>query len=137
MQLLPPSQGSQRWYGPSIICRAESSSGVHGDADEEALRWRKTYQLSGQGVRNRCSMHTDDGFDIATDIPKSMGGGNTAMQPVLLLLSALAGCETATANFVGAHDATSTISASCQPGLCCLKSLQSQTSRLRSDTLPD
>jgi len=73
---------------------AEASGG-------DAMRWRKEYRLTGAGSRNHCRVVTEDGFTIDSDIPKPMGGGDSAPQPIYLMLAALAGCETATANFVG------------------------------------
>lgn len=59
------------------------------------------YHIEAEGERNRCTTKADDGHIILSDLPLSMGGTDTAPQPVLLLLSALVGCETATAHFVG------------------------------------
>jgi len=56
--------------------------------------------VEGTGSRNSSYIRTADGFELRTDTPKQMGGSNTAAQPVYMLLSALIGCETATANFV-------------------------------------
>lgn len=112
------SSATDRRLHGSISATSEMPAGRHGGADltdesahaasapcgpdeAESLLWRKTYQLSGRGIRNQCSTHTADGFSIDSDIPKAMGGGNTAPQPVYQLLAALVGCETATANFVG------------------------------------
>lgn len=40
-------------------------------------------------------------YEFKTDLPKTMGGKDTAPQPVELLLGSLAGCTHATARFVG------------------------------------
>jgi len=61
------------------------------------------YSLTGSGLRSQSTVLTSDGFQLTTDTPKAMGGTNTAAQPVYLLLAALAGCETATAQFVARH----------------------------------
>eukprot|EP00955_Chlamydomonas_euryale_P091764 364644-Chlamydomonas_euryale.AAC.21 len=47
-----------------------------------------------------------------------MGGGGAAPQPVQLLLSALAGCEAATANYVGEISQASPCHRTSQPSLC-------------------
>ena len=93
--MLLPSRG---------ICRSPHAANAAPATEEESMRWRKTYHLTGEGKRNACTMQTDDGHTILSDIPKAMGGSDTAPQPVYLLLAALAGCETATANFVGEHN---------------------------------
>lgn len=63
----------------------------------------KAYQLDGFGVAGgtRVEATTGTGHSISTDIPKSMGGGDTAPQPVETLLGAWMGCTQATASFVG------------------------------------
>ncbi|ETV84032.1 hypothetical protein H257_03387 [Aphanomyces astaci] len=62
-----------------------------------------TYHLVGRGEGVKCSMERGDGMTISTDIPKAMGGTNTAPQPVELFLASLCGCELATAQFVARH----------------------------------
>ena len=99
---LPAGHAGRSVTSAAVTGESDHAAGTACGPDEaESLLWRKTYQLSGRGNRNQCSMHTSDGFSIDSDIPKAMGGGNTAPQPVYLLLAALVGCETATANFVG------------------------------------
>jgi uncharacterized OsmC-like protein len=63
----------------------------------------KAYQLDGFGVAGGTKVEatTGTGHSISTDIPKSMGGGDTAPQPVETLLGAWMGCTQATASFVG------------------------------------
>ena len=62
----------------------------------------KRYQLSAIGNGSRC----DAGFPghsehrVTTDLPRMSGGEDRAPEPVLVLLAALAGCETATATYV-------------------------------------
>lgn len=80
---------------------APAASLSNAEASDEALKWRKDYRLTGEGSRNHCKVVTEDGYTIQSDIPKSMGGRDSAPQPVYLLLAALTGCETATANYVG------------------------------------
>lgn len=59
----------------------------------------KRYEVTAEGAGARCA--TSDGtFTMVTDVPASMGGGDTGPQPVNALLSALCGCKTATAAFV-------------------------------------
>ena len=64
-----------------------------------APRW-KTYRLSARGSGNTCVSETSDGFKIRSDIPRAVGGDNSAPQPVYLLLAALVGCKQATSAFV-------------------------------------
>lgn len=63
----------------------------------------KSYTLNGKGLPGGTKVEatTNTGHSLATDIPKSMGGGNTAPQPVETLLGAWMGCTQATASFVG------------------------------------
>lgn len=42
-------------------------------------------------------------FTLSTDLPKHMGGNNTAPQPMKLFLAAYMGCTQATAHFVARH----------------------------------
>ena len=46
-------------------------------------------------------METNTGHTLQTDVPKKMGGDDTAAQPVEHLLAALIGCTQATAMYVG------------------------------------
>jgi len=52
----------------------------------------------GEGCWSRCV--TGGGSVVVTDTPRSDGGGGSAAEPVETLLSALIGCEQATAHFV-------------------------------------
>ena len=71
----------------------------------------KSYRLIGGGRgTSRCgkawkgsSLVTEDGYKMETDTPTPMGGSGRAPQPVQLVLTALAGCEQATARFVARH----------------------------------
>ena len=72
-----------------------------GAEEEEALKHRKSYHISGQGRGSAVEMTTDTGHELSTDVPKNMGGTDTAPQPVEHLLAALIGCAQATAIFVG------------------------------------
>ena len=95
------AMGAASSLPPAPRCLSSSSSSSR-EAEDSSARWRKTYRIEGEGLKSKCSVSTEDGFHIVSDTPLSMGGGNEAPQPILLLLSALAGCETATAQFVGA-----------------------------------
>ncbi|CAE8605516.1 unnamed protein product [Polarella glacialis] len=59
----------------------------------------KSYQVIGEGQgaasEAKCRSHT-----MRTDVPRESGGKDSAPQPVELVLTALIGCETATAAYV-------------------------------------
>ena len=61
----------------------------------------KSYHIEGVGQKSHVSLQTNTGHTIRTDVPKHMGGNDTAPQPVETLLAALIGCTQATAVFVG------------------------------------
>ena len=63
----------------------------------------KSYTLNGKGLPGGTKVEatTNTGHSLATDIPKTMGGEDTAPQPVETLLGAWMGCTQATASFVG------------------------------------
>ena len=63
----------------------------------------KSYTLNGKGLPGGTKVEatTNTGHSLATDIPKTMGGGDSAPQPVETLLGAWMGCTQATASFVG------------------------------------
>jgi len=65
---------------------------------EKQIDGAKSYQLDGVGVTGgtRVEATTNTGHSIATDIPKSMGGKDTAPQPVETLLGVWMGCTQAT-----------------------------------------
>lgn len=60
------------------------------------------YHITGTGSagtsNSKCRNH-----EIATDLPLNLGGRDTAVQPVELLLGSLIGCEIATATFGARH----------------------------------
>lgn len=63
-----------------------------------------TYHVKAKtAASNKCStdIETATGHQLRTDVPRAMGGKDTAAQPVETLLAALAGCTQATALFVG------------------------------------
>jgi uncharacterized OsmC-like protein len=51
----------------------------------------------------QCVTTTASGHEVRSDLPKFSGGTDSAAEPVYLLLSALAGCEAATAAYVARH----------------------------------
>lgn len=63
----------------------------------------KSYNLEGRGEGTKVEISTSTGHNLATDIPKTMGGKDAAPQPVETLLAAWMGCTQATALFVGRH----------------------------------
>ena len=74
------------------------------DNDDEYQKHVKVYKLGGETVENNKSgvkIFTDTEHLLYTDLPKKMGGKNTAPQPVETLLAAWMGCTQATALFVG------------------------------------
>lgn len=69
-------------------------------ADES--RHKKIYSIRGMGKRGPFTESvTNTGHELRTDVPKRMGGGDAAPQPVEHLLAALIGCTQATAMYVG------------------------------------
>lgn len=76
------------------------------DGDGNSASYLKTYQLQGETMANSKSgvtVTTNTGHTLQTDLPKRMGGQDTAAQPVETLLAAWMGCTQATALFVGRH----------------------------------
>jgi hypothetical protein len=61
----------------------------------------KSYKLNGIGHGTKAEIKTNTGHHIETDIPKTMGGQDTAPQPVEMLLSSWMGCTQATIMYVG------------------------------------
>lgn len=80
-------------------CRSLTLRATTGTMEPDS-KWIKSYDLNATGIKNRCVTQTEDGHEITTDVPKSMGGQDSGPQPVYLLLSAMVGCETSTAHFV-------------------------------------
>lgn len=72
-----------------------------GEAEAEARRHRKSYRISALGRGSASDVATDTGHALRTDVPRKMGGTDSAPQPVEHLLAALAGCCQATAVYVG------------------------------------
>ena len=69
--------------------------------DDDELKYRKYYSISGTGQKSVVTMETNTGHTLQTDVPTKMGGSDTAPQPVETLLAALLGCTQATAIYVG------------------------------------
>ncbi len=89
------------WRAASTRVSGSSSPGDDtATADETHM---KRYPLVARGAGAQCTIKARDLHEIRTDVPKSMGGGDEAPQPVELLLSALVGCEQATAAYVARH----------------------------------
>ena len=69
--------------------------------DDEIEMHRKQYSISGIGQRSKVTCQTNTNHILETDVPKKMGGGDEAPQPVEHLLAALLGCTQATAVYCG------------------------------------
>lgn len=80
---------------------AEEVTHDGGDAAAAARAHRKSYHITATGEGSATDVRTDTGHDLRTDVPKKMGGTDSAPQPVEHLLAALVGCCQATAVFVG------------------------------------
>ena len=65
----------------------------------------KRYRLNAVGKGSACeaSFPGPAAHRVSTDLPAETGGNDNAPEPVLVMLAALAGCETATARFVARH----------------------------------
>jgi putative redox protein len=87
-----------------LLFSSTNSKDVTGStsSSEEKEQYAKAYRLDGVGRRSKVEIQTKDtGHTLSTDVPKKMGGGDTAPQPVETLLAAWMGCTQATALFVG------------------------------------
>jgi uncharacterized OsmC-like protein len=74
------------------------------DHDDEKRFIIKSYTIHGVGKGSRVHVRTNTGHELVTDVPaQTMGGTDSAPQPVETLLAALLGCTQATAMFVGRH----------------------------------
>jgi putative redox protein len=83
--------------------RREMTTQQHDD-DDDTVQYQKSYRLTGLTTANNKSgvtVTTNTGHTLTTDVPKKMGGKDSAPQPVEILLTALTGCTQATALFVG------------------------------------
>lgn len=96
--MIPASTIRLALIRPSTVSRL--SSARYGSSTPNST---KSYQLEGRGEGARVEISTNTGHHLATDIPKVMGGKDSAPQPVETLLAAWMGCTQATALFVGRH----------------------------------
>jgi uncharacterized OsmC-like protein len=98
--ILRSYQTSARQISPKAFSRfyLSTTTATSSQDDNEYL---KSYKLNGIGKGSRVEITTNTGHNLATDVPKYMGGTDTAPQPVETLLSAWMGCTQATAIFVG------------------------------------
>jgi uncharacterized OsmC-like protein len=90
--------------GPTnVSCFATNTSTP--DHDDEKRFIIKSYTIHGVGKGSRVEVRTNTGHELVTDVPAqtTMGGTDSAPQPVETLLAALLGCTQATAIFVGRH----------------------------------
>eukprot|EP00928_Gymnodinium_smaydae_P006335 TRINITY_DN12236_c0_g1_i1.p1 TRINITY_DN12236_c0_g1~~TRINITY_DN12236_c0_g1_i1.p1 ORF type:complete len:241 (-),score=62.08 TRINITY_DN12236_c0_g1_i1:63-785(-) len=69
------------------------------DPSDESSTTMKTYHAVGRSEGAKAAVLCG-GHKVVSDVPFSMGGKESAPQPMELLLSALVGCEAATATFV-------------------------------------
>mmetsp|Transcript_22565 Transcript_22565/g.33755 ORF Transcript_22565/g.33755 Transcript_22565/m.33755 type:complete len:280 (-) Transcript_22565:699-1538(-) len=77
------------------------ADGIMVDTSTYSNQYKKNYHISGVGTKSFVSMKTNTNHTIQTDVPKKMGGGDDAPQPVETLLAAWVGCTQATALYVG------------------------------------
>ncbi len=76
-------------------------------SNDDESKHRKVYTLNGIGNDVSILCRAENGSHIMqTDLPKRMGGSDTAPQPVELLLTSLLGCTQATAVFVARNLST-------------------------------
>jgi hypothetical protein len=100
--LLPFSSSSSTTTTTSAIgSSSDTDNSMNSDTSEIKNQYRKSYQISGIGTKSSVAMKTNTGHTMQTDVPKQMGGGDEAPQPVETLLAAWMGCTQATALFVG------------------------------------
>lgn len=103
LQCSPRREGAAVSSSPALLSwRCTSSSSVRKAkfSDKDEQQYIKSYQLTGIGTGTHVQIDTVTGHRIQTDIPKAMGGQDTAPQPVELLLSSWMGCTQATAMYV-------------------------------------
>lgn len=79
----------------------KSNSDSEDIAIDPSHSYAKSYKLDGYGEGSIVKITTNTRHTIKTDLPKYMGGKDTAPQPVETLLAAWMGCTQATAMFVG------------------------------------
>jgi hypothetical protein len=90
--------------GPTNVSCFTTNTSTPDHDDEQ--RFIKSYKIHGVGKGSRVEVRTNTGHELRTDVPaqtSTMGGTDSAPQPVETLLAALLGCTQATAIFVGRH----------------------------------
>jgi putative redox protein len=97
MQNSSVSSGSRR--GDGILVKSTRRPLTTSTVDEKSSLI--SYTLKGAGRGSRVDVTTNTGHQLATDVPRKMGGEDSAPQPVETLLAAWMGCTQATAVFVG------------------------------------
>jgi len=80
-------------------CPLFSSSSRYFNTVMNMNRGLKTYSAIGIGTGVKSTVQVSK-HQVTTDLPRLLGGHDQSAQPVELLLSALIGCETATAAYV-------------------------------------
>jgi putative redox protein len=106
-QIVSPSR-SVRWSSRrAAVCDDDddNNKNSNNDGEEQGHTTNKVYRLQGETMAGNKSgvtiTTTDTGHVLQTDLPRKMGGQDTAPQPVETLLAAWMGCTQATALFVG------------------------------------
>jgi uncharacterized OsmC-like protein len=91
--------------GPTNVSCFTTNTSTNDHHDEKRFII-KSYTIHGVGKGSRVEVRTNTGHELRTDVPaptSTMGGTDSAPQPVETLLAALLGCTQATAIFVGRH----------------------------------
>ena len=103
VHLLGSSRRDMFQRGKCLLFSSASGTDVTvpDDSSQDKEQYSKKYRLDGVGRRSKVEIKTNTGHNLSTDVPKKMGGGDTAPQPVETLLAAWMGCTQATALFVG------------------------------------
>lgn len=93
----------QRFATNTTTFSAAAVDDTRDDEEERIIKSNniKSYNLNGIGYGTKVEIKTNTGHHIETDIPKTMGGQDTAPQPVEMLLSSWMGCTQATIMYVG------------------------------------
>jgi len=101
-----------RWESRSVaLCStssthtttASNNTNIDGGGNHNKQSYTKCYTLNGIGKGSIVKIATDTGHSLTTDLPRKMGGSDSAPQPVETLIAAWMGCTHATALFVGRH----------------------------------
>ena len=97
--LVKPDQRNKRFFSSKTQYDTTSM--------KDEAKHKKVYTVNGIGnnVSIVCSAENSSHL-MQTDLPKRMGGSDTAPQPVELLLTSLLGCTQATAAFVARNSST-------------------------------